>query len=258
MATFLHSSLVYGPVHSRRLGVSLGVNLNPTDGKHCSFDCVYCENGTNAQRRTSTPFPSGERVVGALGERLRQMAAEGVSPDVITLAGNGEPTLNPDFPEVVDGALRLRDGLCPTAKVAVLSNATRAGDPRVHAALMRVDDNILKLDTVDPDAIRHIDRPVGPYDVDQVVSTLALFGGHVIVQTIFLGGEVDGQPIDNTGERYVGPWLRALERIAPQAVTVYTIARETPYPGLRKAPRATLDAICQRVRDLGIPCSASY
>ena len=186
------------------------------------------------------------------------MAAEGVSTRRDHARGQREPTSTRTFPRWWTGRLAGADGLCPTAKVAVLSNATRAGDPRVHAALKRVDDNILKLDTVHPDAIRHIDRPVGPYDVHQVVSTWASFGGHVIVQTIFLGGEVDGQPIDNTGERYVGPWLRALERIAPQAVTVYTIARETPYPGLRKAPRATLDAICQRVRDLGIPCSASY
>lgn len=258
MPTFLNPDYVYGPVHSRRLGISLGVNLNPSDGKHCSFDCVYCELGTNDQRRTKTGFPKAEDISHALEAKLRRMHAEGVHPDVITLAGNGEPTENPEFPQVVDEVIRLRAGLCPQAKIAVLSNSTFAHVPAVHDALMRVDDNILKLDTVDPDFIRRVDRPVGCYDVEQIVDTLASFDGHVIVQTIFLRGEVDGQSVDNTGAEYVNPWLEALKKIRPQAVTVYTIARDTPYAGLRKATREQIDGICERVRALGISCSASY
>ncbi|MGN0055719.1 MAG: radical SAM protein [Atopobiaceae bacterium] len=258
MATFLNPAYVYGPVHSRRLGVSLGINMNPAEGKHCTFDCVYCELGTNEQRRTSVGFPAAADIVEAVRQKLEQLAGQGVVPDVLTMAGNGEPTANPEFPQVVDGILALRDRLCPNAKVAVLSNSTFAHVPAVHDALMRVDDNILKLDTVDPEFIARVDRPVGAYDVKKVVDTLASFGGHVIVQTIFLRGEVDGRSVDNTSDAYVEPWLGALRRIGPQAVTVYTIARDTPYPGLRKATHQQIDDICQRVRQLGIRCTASY
>lgn len=258
MATYLNPGPVFGPVRSRRLGVSLGVNLAPADGKRCSFDCVYCENGTNDERPTSSPWPTATQVAEALGARLRDMSAAGEPPDVITLAGNGEPTANPEFPEVVDAVLSLRDELCPKARVAVLSNATMAHVPAVRDALLRVDDNILKLDTVDGDFIRRVDRPVGGYDVGRVVDALAAFGGRVMVQSMFLGGELDGRSVDNTGEAYVGPWLEALARIRPEEVMVYTIARDTPFQGLRKASPEALDSIAARVRALGLECSVSY
>ncbi len=258
MATFLNPGPVFGPVISRRLGVSLGVNLNPTDGKHCTFDCVYCENGTNEERRTRSPFPTASAIAQALESRLHELAAEGVTPDVLTLAGNGEPTANPEFPAVVDACVRLRDELCPSAKIAVLSNATLCGTPAVHDALLRVDDNILKLDTVDPDFIRLVDRPVGEYDVSRVIDDIAAFDGHAIVQTIFITGEVDGQDVSNVSQKYVDPWLDALQRIRPSAVTIYTVARDTPYEGIAKAPAEVLDAIAERVRALGIDCSVSY
>lgn len=258
MPTYLNPSPIYGPVHSRRLGVSLGVNLNPAEGKHCSFDCVYCECGTNAQRRTSVGFPSAATIGTALEAKLRELAGEGVQPDVLTLAGNGEPTMNPEFPQVVDAVCGFRDELSPGAKIAVLSNATLAHLPAVHAALLRVDDNILKLDTVDQAYIERLDRPQGSYDVREVIRTLASFGGHCIVQTIFLHGEVLGRSVDNLGERYVRPWLDALREIGPSAATIYTVARDTPFPGMRKAAPAELDAIADRVRSLGIPCSVGY
>lgn len=258
MPTHLNPSPIYGPVHSRRLGISLGVNLNPAEGKYCTFDCVYCECGTNEERRTSTPFPSASTIGAALEAKLRELAGEGVAPDVLTLAGNGEPTANPEFPQVVDAVCTLRDELCPKAKIAVLSNATLAHVPAVHEALLRVDDNILKLDTVDPEYIRLVDRPVGSYDVQKVIDAMVSFEGHCIVQTIFLRGEVEGRDVDNTGEKYVQPWLDALCEIGPSAATIYTVARDTPFPGMYKAPPAQLDAIADRVRALGIPCSVGY
>lgn len=258
MSTFLNDSPVFGPVKSRRLGVSLGVNLMPATGKICTFDCLYCENGLNAQRRTRDGYNDAQTVLNSLEARLRQMAAEGELPDVITFAGNGEPTASPAFPEAIRGAVRLRDELAPAAKIAVLSNGTRAAVPEVHDALMLVDDNILKLDTVDADYIALLDRPTGPYDVEGQIGAFASFGGHVIVQTIFLTGSVDGTSVDNTGEKYVGPWLEALRRIGPEAVTIYTVARETPVSGLAKAAPDVLDAIADRVRALGIRCTVSY
>lgn len=258
MATFLNDSPIFGPVRSRRLGLSLGVNLMPASGKICSFDCIYCENGFNAERRTSEGYNSADVVLAALEETLQAMAADGELPDVITFAGNGEPTASPAFAACIAGAVELRDALAPSAKIAVLSNGTFADRPDVHDALLQVDDNILKLDTVDPVFIQAVDQPVGAYDVEHQIETFASFNGHVIVQTIFLTGEYQGKSVDNTGDAYVKPWLEALARIKPQAATIYTIARDTPAQGLRKAAPEALDAIAAQVEALGIPCQVSY
>ena len=258
MSTFLNASPVFGPVRSRRLGLSLGVNMMPASGKICTFDCIYCENGFNAERPCHEPHNSAATVLAALESKLREMAAEGELPDVITFAGNGEPTAAPEFPQAIAGAVRLRDEIAPHTKIAVLSNGTRADRSDVHDALMMVDDNILKLDTVDPDFIQLLDQPVGPYDVEHQIETFASFGGHVIIQTMFLTGSYRGRSLDNTGDEFVGPWLAALERIRPQEATIYTVARETPAAGLAKAAPQVLDAIADRVRALGIPCQVSY
>lgn len=258
MSTFLNASPIFGPVRSRRLGLSLGVNMMPASGKICTFDCIYCENGLNAERPCHEPHNTAAVVLDALEAKLREMTVEGELPDVITFAGNGEPTAAPEFPQAIAGAVALRDQLAPNTKIAVLSNGTRADRPQVHDALMMVDDNILKLDTVDPAFIQLLDQPVGPYDVEHQIETFASFEGHVIIQTLFLTGEYQGKSIDNTGDEYVGPWLAALERIRPQEATIYTVARETPVAGLAKAAPEALDAIATRVRALGIPCQVSY
>lgn len=258
MATFLNDSPVFGPVFSRRLGVSLGVNLMPASGKLCTFDCAYCECGLNADRVTDEGYVPANEVACALYERLTELVEAGTPPNVITFAGNGEPTASPYFPEAVRAAIEIRNELAPQTRIAVLSNGTRADRPAVHEALMLVDDNILKLDTVDPAYIALLDRPCVPYDVEQQIQTFASFNGHVIVQTMFLQGTIDGCDATNTGEAYVGPWLAALERIRPSGVTVYTVARETPIPSLSKAPADVLDVIAERVRALGIACSVSY
>ncbi|MBQ7420926.1 MAG: radical SAM protein [Alloprevotella sp.] len=258
MATVLYPSPVFGPVRSRRLGVSLGINLMPADGKVCTFDCIYCECGFNADRRPRVGRPSRGEVAAGLEAQLRRMAAEGVLPDVLTFAGNGEPTAHPEFAAIVEDVLGLRDRYCPAARVSVLSNGTRAHLPEVHEALLRVDCNILKLDTVDADYVERVCRPAGRYDVERVVDTLCGFGGRVIVQTMFMCGEYGGRSVDNTGAEFVGPWLAALRRIRPQQVMVYTIDRETPAAGLRKASPARLDGIAELVRAEGIPVSVSY
>ena len=254
MSTIIYPSPIFGPVHSRRLGISLGINLMPADGKICTFNCIYCECGLNEDFRPSLPRPTREHVAERLEAKLQEMAAEGQLPDVLTFAGNGEPTCHPHFAEIIGDTIRLRDQYCPNAKVSVLSNATMIHRQSVHDALMRVDNNIQKLDTVDPLYINKVDQPVIPYDVHQVIERLKAFQGHVIIQTMFMGG----YSVDNTGEEYVGPWLEAVKAIMPQQVMIYTIDRETPTQGLLKATHEQLDAIRDRVIAAGIPCSASY
>jgi wyosine [tRNA(Phe)-imidazoG37] synthetase (radical SAM superfamily) len=236
----------------------LGINLMPADGKVCSFDCIYCECGFNGDHRPKLPRPTREEVAQKLEEKLQQMTAEGQLPDVLTFAGNGEPTCHPHFAEIIGDTIRLRDQYCPKAKVSVLSNSTMIHRQQVHDALMLVDNNILKLDTVDPLYINKVDRPQGTYDVETIIERLKAFNGHVIIQTMFMRGECKGESVDNTGEAYVAPWLEAVKEIAPQQVMIYTIDRETPTQGLLKATHEQLDAIRDRVIAAGIPCSASY
>jgi len=258
MSTIIYPSPIFGPVHSRRLGISLGINLLPADGKVCSFDCIYCECGFNKDHRPTLPQPSRQEVARKLEAKLQEMQAGGQLPDVLTFAGNGEPTCHPHFAEIIDDTIRLRNLYCPKAKVCVLSNSTFIHRQQVHDALMRVDDNILKLDTVDPHYIYKVDRPNGTYDVNAIIERMKAFNGHIIIQTMFMRGECNGASVDNTGEEFVGPWLDTVKSIKPQQVMVYTIDRETPAHGLEKASREQLDAIRDRVIAAGIPCSASY
>ena len=264
MSTVIYPSPIFGPIHSRRLGISLGINLQPADGKVCTFDCIYCECGFNSDHRPTLPRPSRQLVAQKLEEQLQKMVAEGQLPDVLTFAGNGEPTSHPHFAEIIDDTIRLRNQYCPKAKVCVLSNSTMIHRPEVHDALMRVDDNILKLDTVDPTYINKVDRPCGSYDVQQIIEHRKSVNGHIIIQTMFMRGEMERrsegekESVDNTGEEFVAPWLEVVKQIKPQQVMVYTIDRETPAQGLEKASREQLDAIRDRVIAAGIPCTASY
>ena len=258
MRTIIYPSPIFGPVHSRRLGISLGINLLPADGKVCSFDCIYCECGFNKDHRPTKPQPTREEVEQKLEAKLQEMQAEGQLPDVLTFAGNGEPTCHPHFAEIIDDTIRLRNKYCPKAKVCVLSNSTFIHRQQVHDALMRVDDNILKLDTIDPIYINKVDRPNGTYDVKAIIERMKTFNGHIIIQTMFMRGVYKGESVDNTSEDFVGPWLDIVKDIKPQQVMVYTIDRETPAQGLEKATPEQLDAIRDRVIAAGIPCTASY
>ncbi len=251
--TIIYPSPIFGPVHSRRLGISLGINLMPADGKICTFDCIYCECGFNNDFRPTLPRPTRTEVATALENKLKEMQTQGQLPDVLTFAGNGEPTAHPDFKEIISDTIELRNRYCPNAKVSVLSNATRIGKPEVREALLMVDNNILKLDTVSEDYIRATDRPVGAYSVKGVIEQMKAFNGHCIVQTMFMHSRFGG-----TEEALVAPWLDALAYIKPEKVMIYTIDRETPDKSLSKATHKELDSICQRVEALGIPCSASY
>ncbi|MFI3331914.1 MAG: radical SAM protein [Rikenellaceae bacterium] len=255
--TSLFNNIIFGPVHSRRLGLSLGVNLLPTHSKLCNFDCIYCECGWNAERRGSGAFNTKEEVTEALEVKLNEMIAEGQIPDVITFAGNGEPTLHPHFEDIIDETIALRNRLVPSAKVSVLSNATRIALPSVRRALKRVDNNILKLDSASTKVAKDINQPQGAYSIEEVVDNMLLFEGDLIVQSMFLRGECNGQIIDNTTESAIEEWLQLIKKIAPKAVMVYSIDRDTPCKTLEKVERDELLQIAQKVKNIGIECSVA-
>ena len=256
MATSLYHDIIFGPVHSRRLGLSLGVNLLPLESKLCSFDCIYCECGW-ARHGLKPRFNRREDVRRLLGEKLREMVAFGTPPDVITFAGNGEPTMHPDFAAIIDDTIALRDEICPAAKVSVLSNATMIGRESVRQALLKVDNNILKLDSAFDETVRLIDNPNGHYSVAETVADMERFEGHLIVQTMFLRGEYAGRRVDNTLSREVDAWLELIARIRPRQVMIYTIDRDTPAENLEKVPVEELRRIAERVEALGIACSVA-
>lgn len=256
--TVLFHSAVFGPIHSRRLGLSLGINLSPDDGKICSFDCLYCEAGFNAQGAGTTGIPAPQRVEAALEKKLTAMAAERLKPDVITFSGNGEPTLHPHFPEIVDRVLALRDKYAPAAKVSVLTNSTRIFTPQVAEALKRVDNNILKLDSAVEATMRLIDRPNDPsFTVEKVIEGLKQFGGTGIIQTMLLRGTHDGQPVDNTTDEELSALIDAYKAIRPASVMLYSLDRSTPGENLIKVQRDELEEIARRVRDAGLNVTAS-
>lgn len=256
MSTALYDRVIFGPIHSRRLGLSLGVNLLPLDHKLCSFDCIYCECGWGAKRE-KVRFNDRETVRNELERSLTEMVEAGTPPDVITFAGNGEPTLHPDFGAIIEDTIVLRDRICPRAKVSVLSNATQIGRPEVRAALLQVDNNILKLDSAFDRTVRLMDRPRGDYSVAETVENMKKFKGQLIVQTMFLRGEFDGETVDNTTEEEVAAWLALIREIAPRQVMVYTIDRSTPAENLQKVTVAELKTIAARVEALGVLCSVA-
>jgi len=259
MSTILFDKIVFGPIHSRRLGVSLGVNLLPPDGKVCSFNCIYCECGLNEERRTKSKLPTREQVKEALKLKLIEMKEDQICPDVITFAGNGEPTMHPDFGEIIDDTIALRNQYCPEAKIAVLSNSTMLHKPSVFEALNKIEDNILKLDSVLDSRIQQINVPnSSSFTFDKLLEQLKAFHGNLIIQTMFLKGECDGQSVDNTTEEEITGWLNALKQINPKQVMIYTIDRETPVHSLKKVSKEDLDAIAERARKEGFCVTVSY
>ncbi|MFI3292432.1 MAG: radical SAM protein [Rikenellaceae bacterium] len=254
--TVLFNEIIFGPVRSRRLGISLGVNLLSSFSKICNFDCIYCECGWNADNRGSEGFNSPEDVHNALEQRLSQMKADGELPDVITFAGNGEPTLNPHFEQIIDDTISLRDTYAPNAKVSVLSNATMLDRESVVRALKRVDNNILKLDSAINSTALLMNNPQSPsYSVDRVKEQMKQFDGDLIVQTMFLRGTIDDTPIDNTTPEEVSAWIDAIKEIAPKQVMIYSIDRDTPCHTISKVDREELLAIGAKIEKLGIACS---
>jgi wyosine [tRNA(Phe)-imidazoG37] synthetase (radical SAM superfamily) len=254
MPTFLFDKTIFGPVISRRLGVSLGINLLPNDSKLCSFDCIYCECGWNPKKRDKkVKLPTRIEVSTLLREELIKMDNESLNPDVITFAGNGEPTLHPEFAGIIDDTIQIRNELCPNARIAVLSNSTMLNKASVVEALKKVDDNILKLDSGITETILLLDQPAGKFDLRKVINQLKQFEGELIIQTMFIRGKFNGQIIDNTTESEIKAWKNLLNEIRPKSVMIYTFARDTPTNDLHKVPVEDLESIAASVKkELGL------
>lgn len=226
----IREELVFGPIHSRRLGSSLGINLLPRTGKLCNFDCIYCECGWNRDGRTTEPLPAVSDLQETLEATLRDCLEKGTCIDSITFSGDGESTLHPCFGEMIDVTLSLRDRFFPEAKVSVLSNATRLGDEKVFQALRKVDNPILKLDAPADAAVALINRPQGSYHVEDVVRNLERFEGDFILQTMFLRSE----DFDSSDPAQLASWMDIVRRVSPREIMAYTLDREAPMPGLVK------------------------
>ncbi len=253
MSGFLFHETVFGPVMSRRLGVSLGINLLPVDYKYCTFNCVYCECGwTHSKPEGSNGLPSRDEVKVLLEEKLKTMLADGQVPDAITFAGNGEPTIHPNFPGVMDDTIALRDRFFPDAKITVLSNASMLHRDDVFNALKATDKNIQKLDAGSEGMFRLINQAAGSLSLGKVVEQLCLFEGKLIVQTLFLRGEHKGESIDNTAEQEVEAWIILLQKIKPEYVMIYSIDRATPEQGIEKVSFDELSVIAKKVNMTGI------
>lgn len=253
----LFNQLIFGPIHSRRLGLSLGVNLLPVDAKICTFNCIYCECGYNTTLNDS-PIPSREQVYEALETKLKEMKSAGQIPDVITFAGNGEPTLHVQFEKIIEDTIRLRDTYCPTAKVSVLSNSTRIDKPHVFNALNKVDNNILKFDSAIDRTMKLINCPVGNHiNVEWLIEQLKKFEGHLIIQTMFLRGEFKGEKFDNTTEPEVEAWLNAMKEIHPKQIMMYSLDREAPTKTLLKVSVAEMNVIATKARECGFDVSVA-
>lgn len=259
MGTFLFKSIVFGPVTSRRLGASLGINLLPLNRKMCSFNCIYCECGlTPGDSEPSTGIPTRREVYDALQQKLTELKERHRAPDVITYAGNGEPTLHPEFAGIIKDSIALRDEYFPAAKVSVLSNGSMLHRDSVREALKKVDMNILKLDSALPETVKMVNRPRVKYDLTEYEEYLKDFHGKFIIQTLFLRGETAEGAIDNTTPEEVDAWLKVLERIRPEQVMIYTLHRDTPEGNLlRKVPDDELHEIARKVEALGIDATVS-
>jgi wyosine [tRNA(Phe)-imidazoG37] synthetase (radical SAM superfamily) len=257
--SFLFHDVVFGPVNSRRLGVSLGINLLPQESKFCTFNCIYCECGwTQEKVHSDRGLPSRELVKEMLEEKLKSMKEAGAHPDAITFAGNGEPTIHPQFPEILEDAIELKDRYFPDAKVSVLSNASTLDKPAVFNALKKTANSILKLDAGTEEMFRLINGPRSGITLHAIVAKLKEFRGELVIQTLFLRGILDGRRIDNTAEPEISRWLEHISAIHPKYVMIYPIDRETPLQTLEKVPFEELVSIAGRVEKAGIKAQVYY
>ncbi|MFH1122006.1 MAG: radical SAM protein [Bacteroidota bacterium] len=254
MSCFLFDEIVFGPVNSRRFGISLGINLLPENMKFCSFNCIYCECGlTSPDQEKRARLFSKEEITEAMKNRFNELFIKGLKPDNITFAGNGEPTLHPDFAGIIDQTIELRNHFFPEAEITVLSNSTRLHVPAVKNALLKIENNVLKLDAGSEHMFRLINRPASPVRLSEIVDNLASFGGRLVIQTLFLRGKINNRIVDNTSEEEIGLWLGHLERIKPALVMLYSVSRETPEQDIEKVSKQEMVVISGKLDSRHIP-----
>jgi len=242
----LFHSTIFGPIHSRRLGTSLGVNLEPDNGKICSFDCLYCEAGLNKDGRDDTKIPSREKVRADLEEFFKTNTEQ---IDSITFAGNGEPTLHPHFYEIITDTIKLRNSYMPQSQISVLTNGWQISNPKVAKALKMVDNNILKLDSAIASTVLAINRPNTPhFNLDDHIKAMAEFAGSCVIQTLFLKGDT----VDNTTDAEVSALLKAYSTIQPRSIQIYSLDRKTPFDTLKPVTLEFLNGVAAKIKNLGI------
>jgi wyosine [tRNA(Phe)-imidazoG37] synthetase (radical SAM superfamily) len=259
MSTFLFDKMIFGPVFSRRLGVSLGINLLPNDSKYCNFNCIYCECGwTKNDFGKKLVLPKREDLSELLIKKLKELKGTINEPDTITFAGNGEPTIHPEFDKIIEDTIEIRNKYSPHTKVSILSNASMLHKSKVFDALLKVDQNIQKLDTGIEETFQRLNQPIGNLTIKKVVKNLEKFKGKVIIQTLFVRGKHDGSVIDNTTKKELSAWLTMVKRINPEYVMIYPIDRGTPTEGLEKVSKEELNKIADRIEAAGIKTEVFY
>lgn len=234
----LQSDVVYGPIQSRRLGRSLGINLLPTTHKLCTFDCIYCQYGSaqmGSLAEREMGFPSVDDVLRSIEAALRQQPA----PDYLTFSGNGEPTLHPHFPQIVAEVQRARDTVCPDTRLAILSNSSRVAHPDVRRALEQLDDPIMKLDVGDPETLARVNRPAAGVTFEEIVAGLQAMP-RLIVQTMIITG-----PVQNVEGEAHEAWIRTLARLAPERVQIYSTERPVAETGVRRVSKDKLERLAR-------------
>jgi wyosine [tRNA(Phe)-imidazoG37] synthetase (radical SAM superfamily) len=257
--SILFHDVIFGPVQSRRLGVSLGVNLLPIDRKFCTFNCIYCECGwTHENIAGQKGLPGRDFVAEKLEEKLKEMASRDHAPDAITFAGNGEPTIHPQFPEIMEDVIRLRDRYFPEARVTVLTNSSTLHKPAIFNALKKAGNSILKLDAGTEEMFQLINAPQSGITLKSIVEKLKEFDGELIIQSLFLRGQVDGRAVDNTKEPEFSHWLKLIKEIGPKYVMIYPIDRATPNNTLEKVSFDELKEIAGKVEAAGIKAQVFY
>ncbi len=252
IVAILFGDIVFGPLKSRRFGISLGINLLPLNNKVCNFNCIYCECGWTDLKSAEVEYLPASEIIHAMEERFGEIAAQSKRIDSITFAGNGEPTMHPQFAEIMDATVALRNKFLPGLKITVLSNGALLGKERVFNAFLKVDLPVLKLDAGTNEMFKRIDKPLSSKDIDWYIENLKKFNGRLAVQTLFLTGQHEGKVIDNASDEEVDAWISALKEINPQQVMIYTLDRETPAEDLHKISQGKLQEICEKAREAGI------
>ncbi len=257
MSTFLWESIAFGPIHSRRLGSSLGINLMPTDEKICTFNCLYCECGWTLEKNLNarSPYPLDE-VLAAIEHKLSDCCKNGTPVDSITFSGNGEPTLYPYFDKVIENLLALRDKYYPQAVISCLSNATQLLRPEVCSALKKIENPILKLDAGSQKMLDIVNSPIVPVDIEAVTDQLCSFNGKLVIQTLFFSGEKDGIPFNNAEGEEFERWYDRILKIKPERLMIYSLDRETPALNLHKFDKDFLNTIVEKLKSDGFDAVA--
>ena len=254
---FLWDQIAFGPVHSRRLGSSLGINVSPTNVKICSFDCIYCECGWTLEKSTSpTLFFSVDEITAAIEAKLLQCRDAKTQIDSITFSGNGEPTLHPYFNQIIDKLIVLRNKYFSKTIITCLSNATQLANKEVLQLLKKIENPVLKLDAVTEPLFQLINKPTVPVSISEIIKQLQQLNGAFVLQTLFLKGEVDGQRFNNAAEPHLSLWLEVVKKLNPKKVMLYSLDRSTPAQGLEKIPFETLGVIAQRAQTIGVKAEA--